>query len=113
MSSKTLELGNLLLTLNAEKLKLEVASKVDIKCPSGWSPQDNEDADNDTFVKALASGNVWVSRGRRCRLDIDFFLNDKPLDNTSRISILESLGYHLCDAHVSSNVSFWRRLLIP
>jgi hypothetical protein len=101
MSLKTLELEKLNLILTSEKLKLEIASSVDIRLPSRWSPLLNHD---DT-VKALTSGNIWVSRGRRCRVDVEISFNAKRLDKTSRIAILESLGYHLRDAHVSGEVS--------
>lgn len=108
MSSKSLELEKLSLTLVSEKLKLEIASTVDIKFPSGRSPPDH-----DCTVKALHSRNIWVSRGRRCRVDADISFNGKPLHALSRIPVLESLGYHLRNAHVSSSVSHSRRLLIP
>lgn len=109
MSSKSLVLEKLFLTLASEKLNLEIASTVDIKFPSGLS----HSGDDDGVVKALTSGNIWVSRGRRCRLDLEISFNGKPLDRTSRITILESFGYDLQVAHVSSKASPWRLLLIP
>jgi hypothetical protein len=96
MSLETLKLEGLHLTLASEKLKLDIASLVDVSFQSGWIPCQDEDA----IVKALTSGQIWVSRGRRCRLDIKVSFNGKQLDQTSRIATLESLGYHLRDAHV-------------
>ena len=109
MSSKTLELGKFSLALNSEKLKLEIDSSVQIKFSSGWDPSAGENI----IVKALESGSIWISRGRRCRVDVQIFFDGKPLERSSRISLLESLGYHLRDAHVSSSVSLCRPLLIP
>ena len=102
MSLQTLELEKLHLTLAAEKLKLGIASAVDIRFPSRWIPSQ----DNDGIVKALTSGYIWLSRGRRCRVDIKVSFNGKPLDRNCRIGILESLGCHLRDAHVSKKVFF-------
>lgn len=109
MSLQTLGLEKLHLTLASEKLKLDIASTVDIRFPSRWSPS----WDNDEIVKALTSGHIWVSRGRRCRVDIEISFNRKPLHSTTRIAILESIGYHLREAHVSRKASRWRLLLIP
>jgi hypothetical protein len=97
MPLQTLELEKLHLTLASEKLKLDIASTVDIRFQSGWIPSQDQDG----IVKALTSGQIWVSRGKRCRLDIKVSFNGKPLDRTSRVAISESLGYSLRDAHVS------------
>ena len=108
MSSRTLGLEKLHLTLNSEKLTLEIASKVDIKFPSGWFSS----LDDDGVFQALTSGYIWAPRGRRCRVDVDISFNEKPLDAVSRIHILESLGYHLRDANVSLSACLWMHLLI-
>ena len=97
MTSRTLELAKISLTLKSERLKLEVAPTVDVRFPSWWSPS----RDDESIVKALISGNVWVSGGGRCRVDVDVLFNSKALDKTIKISILESLGYHLHEANVS------------
>jgi hypothetical protein len=97
MSLKTLQLEKFHLELASEELGLKIELTMDIRFPSGWTPS----LDNDDMVKALASGYTWVSRGRRCRADFQIFFDDKPLDWASRISVLESLGYHVRDAHVS------------
>ena len=104
MSTKSLELARFSLTMKSEKLKVEVVSTVDIKFPSGW----NLCRDDASILDALTSGHVWASRGSRCRVQMEFFLNSKPLDQNFKIALLDALGYHLCDAQVSLNASAGR-----
>lgn len=98
MSLETLTLEDVHLALSAEKLKLQISSAVDFRSPSGW----NSPLGDAGILEALTTANVWVSRGRRCRLDIKVLFDGKPLGKATRLSILESLGYHLCNARVSS-----------
>jgi hypothetical protein len=97
MSLKVLELDPLHLTISQDHLKLSVISTADIRIPTSLSTLDNA-----TMVKALTAGEIWVSRGISCRLDIEVFFNGKPLGQNSRLQLLESVGYRIRDAPVRS-----------
>jgi hypothetical protein len=97
MSLKVLELDRLQLTISEDHLKLSVISAADIRIPRSLSTLDNT-----AIVKALTAGKLWVSRGISCRLDIEVFFNGKPLDQNSRLQLLESVGYQIRDAAVCS-----------
>ncbi len=99
MSLWALELDPLHLVNSEHHLKLSVLSFANIRIP--WSISSLE---NDAIVKALTSGNLWVSRGAACRLDIRVFYNGNPLDRNGRINILESLGYRIRDAQVRRDI---------
>jgi hypothetical protein len=115
MTLQTLELEKIHLTLASEKLELNVASSVDFRFPSGWNaPQEvdfrfpsgwNAPQEVDSVVDALTGGHVWVSQGRRCRLDIEVSLDGKRLEGISRVSHLESLGHQLREMYVSWSFS--------
>jgi hypothetical protein len=96
MSLKVLELDCLQLTISEDHLKLSVISAADIRIPTSLSTLDNA-----TMVKALTAGEIWVSRGISCRLDIEVFFNGEPLDQNS-LQLLESVGYRIRDATVRS-----------
>jgi len=95
MSLKVLELDRLQLTSSKDHLKVSVISAVVLKLPTIIST-----LSNDSIMKALASGDTWLSRGIACSLDIEVFFDGKPLDCKSRLSLLESLGYRIRDAEV-------------
>jgi hypothetical protein len=95
-----LELGTLHLVDTENHLKLSVLSTTDIRIPQRISS-----LANDAIIKALTSGNLWVSRGVGCRLDIQILFNGKKLDRNGRIGLLESLGYRFRDAQVGIELS--------
>jgi hypothetical protein len=97
MSLKVLELDRLQLTISEDHLKLSVISAAGIRIPRSLSTLDGA-----ALVKALTAGQIWVSRGISCRLDIEVFFNGKPLDQNSRLRLLESVGYQIRDAPVRS-----------
>jgi hypothetical protein len=97
MSLKVLELDRLQLTISEDHLKLSVISAANIRIPRSLSTLDSA-----TIVKALTAGEIWVSRGISCRLDIEVFLNGKPLDQNGRLHLLERVGYMIRDAPVCS-----------
>lgn len=103
MASRTLKLDGNLLKLASESLELEISTAVDVKVPLGW------DFEEDKILEALISGNIWAARGRKCRVDVDISFNGKSLDDTSRISLLEYLGYNLRDTYVGF---FWLASLL-
>ena len=96
MSLQVLRLDTLRLTKPDNELKLTVVPAVDIRIPHSISI-----LDNGALVGALTSGNLWVSRGVACHLEIQVLFNGKPLDPTGHVTLLESLGYKLRDAQVS------------
>jgi hypothetical protein len=97
MSLKVLELDRLQLIIFEDHLKLSVVSAAAIRIPRSLSTLDGA-----ALVKALTGGEIWVSRGISCRLDIEILFNGKPLDQISRLNLLESLGYRIRDAAVRS-----------
>jgi hypothetical protein len=97
MSLKVLELDRLQLTISEDHLKLSVISAAEIRIPRSLSTLDSA-----TIVSALTAGQIWVSRGISCRLDIEVFFNGKPLDQNCRLHLLESVGYRIRDAPVRS-----------
>ena len=100
MSLKVLELEKIELTYPIDDMKLSITSQVELRSPSGkLASLDQED-----FAKVLMSGNVWVSRGRACRLDMQLSLNGRLLDINDRMQILEVLGHYLSDAYVSESL---------
>jgi hypothetical protein len=54
-------------------------------------------------MKLLTSGNVWVDRGRGCRIDVYVSDNDGRLDGAIPAGILDSLGDYIRNAHVGGN----------
>lgn len=95
MASKVLELEQLHLTNLADNLKLSVTSSAHLRIPSCLSQLNQEET-----TKALASGDIWVSRGASCGLDLHVSFDGKRVERNRRIHVLESLGYRLRDAHV-------------
>ncbi|KAE9377457.1 hypothetical protein N431DRAFT_541237 [Stipitochalara longipes BDJ] len=100
MSLRALELDTLHLSNPGHHLKLSVISAADIRIPPCIS--NLEDA---ALVKALASKNLWVSRGVACHIDIQVHFNGKPLDGEGCLNFLESMGYSIRDAQLWSLLS--------
>jgi len=100
MSLKSLQLDQLTLAYAAEDLKLSVSSIADLRLPTRLASLSNGD-----IVEALTSGSIWATRGRSCRLELQLFFHGKPLEVPNRLQIVESVGYHLRDAHVSEPVN--------
>jgi hypothetical protein len=100
MSLKVLELEQIELTYPIDGLKLSIISQVEVRLPSGKLAS----LDQEGLIKVLRSGNVWVSRGRACRLDMQLSFNGKLLNKSNRMQILEVLGYCLSDAYVSESL---------
>jgi len=61
--------------------------------------------DENELREALVSGRVWIPRGRTCLVIVRISFNGKPLSESSRLRVLESLGYQCRDAHVSGQRS--------
>lgn len=100
MSLKALELDRFSLCSTAESLKLEVVSAADFRVPRNLS-----NLDSNAMLKALTLRQVWVSRGRGCRIDIEVLLDGKPLNRIDYLHLLQSLGCMIRDAEVRSNDS--------
>ncbi len=100
MCLRVLELDALHLNSPDHHLKLSVVSTADVRIPSCISSLENA-----ALVKALTSGNVWISRGVACHLEIQVLFNGKPLDKDGRVNLLESLGYRIRDAQVGGACS--------
>jgi hypothetical protein len=96
MPLKVLDLEPITLTCAAEDLKLLVTPQLSIELPSRRLAS----LDNTELIKNLTDGKVWVCRGRACRLDLQLFFNGRLLEHTTRMKLLESLGYSIRDAHV-------------
>jgi hypothetical protein len=101
MSLRALVLDTLHLANLEHRLELSVISAADIRIPQSVS-----NLEDFVLVKALTSGNLWVSRGIACHLDIQVLFNGKPLDRSLRVTLLESLGYRLRDAQVRGKLLF-------
>jgi hypothetical protein len=82
-----------------DKLKLSVSSSVSIAFSSGRIAS----FDDAATMKLLTSGNVWVDRGRGCRIDVYVSVDDGRLDGAVRAGILDSLGDYIRNAHVGGN----------
>lgn len=95
MSFKILDLGRFSLVNTAESLKLDVVSAADFR-----GPRSIKDLDADVLLRALTSRQLWVSRGRGCRIDIEVLLDRKPLNRNDCVQFLESLGCQIRDAKV-------------
>ncbi|KAK0106800.1 hypothetical protein ONS95_003522 [Cadophora gregata] len=87
MSFRLLELGRFSLISTSQALKLEVVSGVDIT-----GAQRLVVLDDDALIKAVTSRQLWVSRGRGFRIDIEVLLDGKTLDRSIYFELLESLG---------------------
>lgn len=101
MSLRALDLDSFILVNPAENVKLQVGLAVHFQLPSRLSTLSAEAA-----LKALASGNVWVSRGRGCRIDLEILQDGMPLDGVVFARLLESLGCRIRDAAVSPPLHF-------
>ena len=96
MSVRELKLSQLSLTHPASDLKLSVTASGVFALPLGFPSLDDHE-----LQEALLSGRIWITRGRACRIDMNISFNNRPLDESSRLQVLESLGYQCRDAHVS------------
>lgn len=101
---RVLPLDPIHLTGSKLYLKCSVSSAVDVRIPGSLAS-----LAHDGLVKALALGNLWVTRGTSCHLDIQFLFNGKQLDQDDRVNFLESLGYRIRDLEVCLQFS---RMLI-
>jgi hypothetical protein len=108
MSLRVLVLDTLHLANLEHHLKLSVVSAAEVKIPQNIS--NLEDA---ALLKTLTSGNLWVTRGIACHLDIQVLFNGKPLGRGSRANMLESLGQRLRDAQVRGNLLFFAGFCSP
>ncbi|PVH81768.1 hypothetical protein DL98DRAFT_570905 [Cadophora sp. DSE1049] len=93
MPLRVLELGRFSVVSTTEALKLEVVSGADITGPPSLA-----DLDDDALVKVVTSRQLWVSRGRGCRIDIEVLLDGKRLDRNIYFQLLERLGCQIRDA---------------
>lgn len=107
MPLKVLNLDPVSLVCAAEGLKLSVTSEITINL----STSNLATLGNPELITALLKHKAWVSRGRACRLDLQIFFNGKELPIVTRLRLLESLGYHLRDAHVRGCSLLGRHLL--
>lgn len=103
MSSKGLGLGTIKLVDSTERLSLLVSATTDVRI---------EDTSQQLAPELLESGNFWVSRGAGCHFEIEVLFKSKPLDQRSRIQVLQSVGSRVRDAKVGSCIAHVS-LLIP
>jgi len=93
MPLRVLELGRFSLASTATALMLEAVFRADLACPTSIA-----DLDDDALVTAVTSRQLWVSRGRGCRVDIELLLDGKTLDKDVHSQLLQSLGCQIRDA---------------
>lgn len=97
MASITLDLGRLLLTHIADKLKLTASCVGTFQVPYSIAALNHGD-----ILHAFQSGHIYTTRGIGCSLDIKVLSEGKPLDFTTRDVLLDKLSKHLLDSEVSS-----------
>jgi hypothetical protein len=100
MSHRVLGLDTIYLTKPDNELKLSVVPAADIRIPHSISTLDDA-----ALVRAMTSGNLWVSHSVTCHLELQVLFNGKPLDPTGRVNLVGSLGYKLRDAQVGDTFS--------
>ena len=96
MPVRELDLGQLSLAHVAGDLWLSVNASGAFNLPSNLSSLNDHE-----LQEALVSGSIWTTRGVACQINIKISFNGKPLDESNRLRVLESLGYQCRDAHVS------------
>lgn len=102
MCEVPLELEKLRLSLVDEGIQLVASTSVGLRSSDpSWSYLSS----NELF-ETLVSGNVWVSRGRGCYLELKAELDDCPLNEADQPGTLDTIGRLLQDAPVSF---LWQR----
>ncbi|TAQ83414.1 hypothetical protein B7494_g8263 [Chlorociboria aeruginascens] len=100
MCLTTFELDKLHISSSVDNLKLSILSAVGVRSHSALLDG----------IRSLTSGNVWVSRGVACRIDVQISFNGNRL---GRSRIVEVLGEHIRDAQIWSQLSLSTTLEIP
>jgi hypothetical protein len=117
MSSRTLEFDRLQLRSTQDKWELSVVTSATFRTPRALSSLDDANT-----VKALTSGNIWVSRGNGCRIDFQISIEGKLVDKGKYLHLLETIGHRVRDAKVApafvnlqcsaDSVKLWSQLLL-
>lgn len=96
MAARVVNLGQMDISQLHGNLRLTVAAMGAFTVPLPYS-----DLDDGELIAALASGDVWVTRGAACQVKIRISLNGDPINKNSHLEVLEAIGIHFRDAHVS------------
>lgn len=96
MSLKRLSLGPILLSSSLDKLSLELDYEVAVRLPS----RKFETLSINECLRALTSGEVWVSRGSSCRADFSVTLDGEEVDQANNDHIIDLLGKFVAESNV-------------
>ncbi|KAG9245484.1 hypothetical protein BJ878DRAFT_15293 [Calycina marina] len=108
MATRVVNLGQSELSNRMGDTRLNVTAMGAFILPTYYSELDDIE-----LVEALASGNLWVTRGTACHVTIRITFNGSPIDEINHLRVLESLGYHCRDAYVWTQLSIATALDIP
>ncbi|PBP16804.1 putative BEL1-like homeodomain protein 8 [Diplocarpon rosae] len=101
MPPKDLELDRFGLVSRKENLQIDVAAVASFQVPDQLS-----NMNQDMYLQALASRNIWVSRGRGCRIDMEITVDGVLLQQDRCYTILQSLGVRIRD------LKLWQQLFL-
>lgn len=97
MSLRTMTFGPIgFSSTTLDKLSLHAKYEVAIRLPSGKL----ESLSVDECLKALTSGEIWVSSGNSCRIDLSITVDGRELVETNDNHIVESLGKFVAESKV-------------
>ncbi|KAK2625361.1 hypothetical protein QTJ16_005730 [Diplocarpon rosae] len=101
MSPKDLELDRFRLVSTKEKWNIDVAAVASFHVPDQLSCMNQ-----DMSLQVLASRNIWISRGRGCRIDMEITVDGVLLQQDRCYIMLQSLGIRIRD------LKLWQRLFL-
>lgn len=97
MSLRTMTFGPIgFSSTTLDKLSLHAKYEVAIRLPSGKL----ESLSVDECLKALTSGEIWVSSGNSCRIDLSITVDGRELVETNDNHIVESLGKFVAESKI-------------
>ncbi|CAD6450371.1 283ba3af-b687-46e8-8293-9ca139fd5b87 [Sclerotinia trifoliorum] len=88
MSLRTIRFGPIAFSSTLDKLSLHAEYEVVVRLPCGKL----ESLSVDECLKALTSGEIWVSSGNSCRIDLSITVDGRELVKSNDNHIVESLG---------------------
>ncbi|KAF7866923.1 hypothetical protein EAF04_005764 [Stromatinia cepivora] len=96
MSLRTISFGPISFSSTLDKLSLHAEYEVAIRIPS----EKLESLPVDECLKALTSGEIWVSSGNSSRIDLNITVDGKELVETNSNHIVELLGKFVAESKI-------------
>lgn len=99
MFTKVMELGDLRLTSEQDKLQLSICAFAEFQLLDRFSAAVDKD-----IIRELIVGGIWASHGTQCHLGLVISIDGKVVQDSQSFHLIEAIAYRMRNAPVSLRV---------